>query len=434
MGKGKGKSIMVSGGDGGNATDLPDCSRVRVLLCDTNSDSCRHVFQLLTQCSYQVALVTSRAQLFDTLRSEGPCMDIILAEIAILIANESSIMRYIKRDIRLKHVPVITASMESTAKIFRKSVFCFLQKFQFFTTTAVALAFPYAASVLVFQSFVPSSPFLAMIHARIHTLFDAAGFPSSSEFFAILNLKLSQTVAISFLALPFTLSFFLFSKGCVIQALGDQELSKRSVFSCLARTHSPLLLTQLCNSLLVLSANATCFILLLFAFNLADEFGFSSPRFELFLSVAGALICSIILANTFTICNLALVLSGREGIGGFTAILKACVLIKGRTGTALSLALPINMAMAAVEALFQYRIVRVYHQAKSGISSVALEGMFIAYMYAILLVLDTIVVCFFLRSCEGDCYIEQYRRLPSHVEIEEDNNAFRTVKIVEDLP
>ncbi|XP_019152770.1 PREDICTED: two-component response regulator-like APRR1 isoform X2 [Ipomoea nil] len=96
MGKGKGKSIMVSGGDGGhgnNTTHLPaDSSTVRILLCDTNADSCRHVFHLLTQCSYQVALVTSRAQLFDTLRSEGSCMDIILVEIAILIANESSIM------------------------------------------------------------------------------------------------------------------------------------------------------------------------------------------------------------------------------------------------------------------------------------------------------------------------------------------------------
>lgn len=325
--------------------------------------------------------------------------------------------------------------MESTAKIFRRSIFSFLKKFQYFTTTAAVLAFPYAASVLVFQSFIPSSSFLAVIHARIHTLFDAAGFPSSSEFFTILNLKLSQTVAISFLALPFTLSFFLFCKASVIQALGDQDLPERSVFSCLTRIHSPLLLTQLCNSLLVLSANATCFILLLFAFNLADESGLSSPRFELFLSVAGALLCSIILANIFTICNLALVISGREATGGFISILKACVLIKGRTATALSLALPINMAMAGVEALFQYRIVRVYHQGKDGLSSVALEGMFIAYMYAILLVLDTIVVCFFLRSCEGDCLIGQYRRLPPHIEIEEiDNHAFSSVKIVEDLP
>ncbi|XP_031118312.1 two-component response regulator-like APRR1 isoform X1 [Ipomoea triloba] len=122
MGKGKGKSIVVSGGDGGNATDLPDCSRVRVLLCDTNADSCRHVFQLLTQCSYQVALVTSRAQLFDTLRSEGPCMDIILAEIAILIANESSIMRYIKRDVRLKHVPVIMMVTIEEVSLIRKGL------------------------------------------------------------------------------------------------------------------------------------------------------------------------------------------------------------------------------------------------------------------------------------------------------------------------
>ncbi|VFQ86652.1 unnamed protein product [Cuscuta campestris] len=311
--------------------------------------------------------------------------------------------------------------MGTAAKIFRRSIFTLVQNFQYFTTTAAFLAFPYAASVLVFQSYIPSSSFLGIIHTRIRTLFDAAGFPSSSEFSVILSAKLSQTVAISFLALPLTLSSFLLSKASVIRSLlGNQELP-------VERTYSSLLLTQLCNSLLVLSANAACFFLLLIAFNL------SSPRFELFVSVVGALFCSIVLANAFIICNLALVISGTETTGGFVSILKACVLIKGRTATALLLAVPINMALAAVEALFQYRVVRVHHlHAESGISSVALEGMFIAYMYATLLVLDTILACFFLRNCQEVCHIGHDRRLASQIDI--DQQALRRVKIVEDHP
>lgn len=58
MGKDK-NSMPSGGGDGGNTSNgscsdnLSDCSRARILLCDTNADSSRHVFQLLTQCSYQ---------------------------------------------------------------------------------------------------------------------------------------------------------------------------------------------------------------------------------------------------------------------------------------------------------------------------------------------------------------------------------------------
>lgn len=80
------------------------------------------------------------------------------------------------------------------------------------------------------------------------------------------------------------------------------------------------------------------------------------------------------------------------------AILKACFLIRGRTATSLSLALIVNLALAAVEVLFQYRIVRAYHHKRTRLSSIALEGIFIAHLYSILLVLDTISSCVFLKS------------------------------------
>ncbi|CAH9140248.1 unnamed protein product [Cuscuta epithymum] len=108
---GKGKSTMLSSNNIGNTSEcrnaITDCSRVRILLCDFNAESCGQVLQLLTQCSYQVAPVTSTAQMFDALESEDPCMDIILTEIAILIANGSSIMSSIKQNVSLRHTSVI---------------------------------------------------------------------------------------------------------------------------------------------------------------------------------------------------------------------------------------------------------------------------------------------------------------------------------------
>ncbi|KAL0442220.1 UNVERIFIED_CONTAM: hypothetical protein Sradi_0160900 [Sesamum radiatum] len=145
----------------------------------------------------------------------------------------------------------------------------------------------------------------------------------------------------------------------------------------------------------------------------------------LLLSATGAIIYSIILANAYIICNLALLVSGIERQGGFNSILKACVLIRGRTATALSLAVPINMALAAVEALFQYRVVRAYRQATTPDSSMVLEAMLIAYLYAILLVLDTILGFAFLKSCKPDYQID-------HIEIQERNDkSLRKIKGLE---
>ncbi|KAK6920921.1 hypothetical protein RJ641_014599 [Dillenia turbinata] len=92
-----------------------------------------------------------------------------------------------------------------------------------------------------------------------------------------------------------------------------------------------------------------------------------------------------------------------ENFNGYLAILKGCVLIRGKTSTALSLALPTNLVLAAIEALFHYRVVRAYHISSNLSSSVVFEGLFITYLHAILIVVDTIVSCEFYRSCKQSC-------------------------------
>ncbi|XP_060187797.1 uncharacterized protein LOC132616979 [Lycium barbarum] len=324
--------------------------------------------------------------------------------------------------------------MQGTGKIIRRSIFIFLQNYQFFTTTAALLAFPFAVSVLLLQAFVPLTSFLRAIHDHLHALFDAAGLPSSSKLFTLLNSKLSQTIAISFLAFPFTFSSLLFAKASIFKALTDQKPSKKPAFSSFFSLYSNLLLTQLCNSLVIISGNATCFTLLFFAFNIFNYgFNLSSPEF-IFLSVTGAIIYSTVLASTMIICNLALVLSGIEKIEGCMAILKASFLIRGKTATALLLTLFFNLALAAVEALFQYRIVKAYHHKRTGFSAISLEGMFIAYLYAILLVLDTISSCLFFECCKTGRQMDEEGCFPYQIEIEDrDNHAVLMINTLEEL-
>lgn len=298
--------------------------------------------------------------------------------------------------------------MEKSYKIIRKSIYTFLQNYQYLTSILAFLILPYSASILVSQALISSSSssssssLFPTIYARLKTLFDAAGFPPSLQFFIILNQKLSQTISSCLFTLPFTLTFLLISKSFIIQSLNKNNNNKpNSTLSI----YYPILITYIYNSFLILSANATVFTLLFFAFNFLEQtldFYYSSTSI-LILSASGAVLYSIVIANTLIICNLALVLSGIEKCSGYLAILKACVMIRGRTSTALCLALPLNLGLAAIESLFHYRIVTSYHKHGKLGCSLVLEGSFIAYLYAILVVLDTIVNYMFYKSCKIDC-------------------------------
>ncbi|CAN4100406.1 unnamed protein product [Withania somnifera] len=87
--------------------DMRDLSKVRVLLCDSDVESCHKVLALLKKCCYQVIPVYSAADALDALNSQGPCIDIILAEASLLISNGPKIFNFIKLDINLEHIPVI---------------------------------------------------------------------------------------------------------------------------------------------------------------------------------------------------------------------------------------------------------------------------------------------------------------------------------------
>lgn len=111
---------------------------------------------------------------------------------------------------------------------------------------------------------------------------------------------------------------------------------------------------------------------------------------------------SVVIANALIICNLALILSGMESSGGVISLLKACVMLRGRTSIALGLSLPVNVALAGIEALFHFRVIKNYYN--SGMnrptSTMVLEGLFIGYLYSILITLDTIIGCVFFKSCK----------------------------------
>ncbi|CAN6356655.1 unnamed protein product [Urochloa humidicola] len=301
-----------------------------------------------------------------------------------------------------------TAAGRAT-RVMRASVSAFFSGYHCFTTVAALLALPFSASVLASSAAAPSSPSLRAVATRLRSVFAAAGFPASSPFFSLLEAKLSQTVFTCTATLPFSLTFLLLAKASVAAMLRDGGSPRRlPPCAAVARAYPAVAATHLLNAFLMLTVNAAVFSLLLLAFSAADVLGLTSHFWSLALSAAGAIVYSLAIGVATVICNLAVVVAATEpgSAGGHAAVLRACVAIRGRVSTALALALPTNLGMAAAEALFGLRVVAAHQRRGDGSGGgriapgVAGEAFSIAYIHAVCVVLEIIVSCMFYRSCK----------------------------------
>lgn len=305
------------------------------------------------------------------------------------------------------------ASSWKAGRVMRAAVAAFFNGYHCFSPVAAMLALPFSAAVLASQAVAGSSSsssgvVLRGVSSRLRGMFHAAGFPPSS-FFALLNGKLSQTVFTYAATLPVALTFLLLAKACVAGVLRADPHERRgrararmSLPPCgaVARAYPALVATHLLGSFVMLSANAAAFSLLFLAFGAADLLGFTSRASTLALSAAGAIAYSVAISVATVVCNLAVVVAAmEERCAGHAAVLRACVLIRGRVPTALALALPTNLGMAAAEALFQLRVVSQRRKAGRLAPGVAGEAFSIAYIHALCVVLEIIVSCMFYRSC-----------------------------------
>ncbi|ERN06511.1 uncharacterized protein LOC18434710 [Amborella trichopoda] len=317
-------------------------------------------------------------------------------------------------------------------RVMRRSVYTFLQNYSSIACVAAILALPASASILLSNTL--SFSILPAILSRIRSLSLATGLPET-RLASLIQLKLSQTLSSSLLSLPFSLSFLLLAKAYLFRT--TFSVSKRSTSSLLS-IWTRLLITHLSTSLFILTVNATLFSLLSISILSLDILDFSSlpPNCSHFLSVAAAILYSIILTNTIVVCNLATVVSGLENFSAFLAILKAYILIQGRTATALLITLCTNLSLAGVEALFQYRVVGAsyYFSASSYYyfeMNALWEGPLLIYIYSIITMLDLVMWCVFYKSCKSISLSENQRIYQFQMRILDDDDGARS-KLLEE--
>ncbi|KMZ60695.1 hypothetical protein ZOSMA_57G00300 [Zostera marina] len=287
-------------------------------------------------------------------------------------------------------------------EIYRQTVHVFLKYYNTFASIAGLFVFPASASLLISHAIFPSSSqFLNTIQYRFRSLFLAAGFPVTTDFFSLVGLKLSQIIFTFFFTLPFTLTLLLIAKASVISIVCRLQWEPCLSFSL--RVYGCLFKTTLCNSMLILAVNAAVFSFLFVVFNTADVFFGSSSTVILILSALGAIVYSIILAHVIVICNLSLVVSAVDNKGGFFPFIKSFFLVRSIPSTALFLAIPANLGLATVEGLFQYRVIKQsYCKNYATNTSLVLESISIIYIHSLLVVLDVLDViasCLFFNTC-----------------------------------
>lgn len=110
VGAGEGDRVGGSGPAVAGGQQFVDRSKVRILLCDGDSDSSREVLRLLCNCSYQVTCAKSPRQVISILNYEGGEIDLILAEVDLPVSKCFKMLKYIARNKDLRHIPIIMMS------------------------------------------------------------------------------------------------------------------------------------------------------------------------------------------------------------------------------------------------------------------------------------------------------------------------------------
>ncbi|PKA52519.1 hypothetical protein AXF42_Ash001499 [Apostasia shenzhenica] len=292
--------------------------------------------------------------------------------------------------------------MAEASRIIGSSIHSFFCHYHTFASVATVLILPCSAATLLSQALLfpsssSSSGTLQSVSGRLHSLFAAATFPADNSFFALLNLKLSQTIFTSIFTLPFCLTFLCLAKASI--ALTNIHDPQSPSLSSFLKLYTNLLHTHLFNIFLIISANSAVFSSLFMVFEFFDFLGIKSSSLVLIPTGIAAVFYSVIFSNVAIVCNLASIVSAMERCRGYNAILRAWVLIRGKVTAALFLALFSNLGLAAIEALFQMRITRAYHRAGRFDLSLFFEGLTVTYMYSILSVLDIVISFSFFKSC-----------------------------------
>ncbi|GJM95584.1 hypothetical protein PR202_ga12345 [Eleusine coracana subsp. coracana] len=308
--------------------------------------------------------------------------------------------------------------MGSAGKIIRAALHTFFRHYHPASSAASLLALPFSAAALLARSHPALLGPAHLLSRRLRRVLVAAGFPPASQLLFLLSHRLSQRACAFLAALPFSLTFLLLAKACAVHhCCGSRRRGAPAAIGEMVRSSVPAMArTELANCLALLLANATVFAALLAAFNAAAALGLLGPtttasfstsgdRAVLALSAAGVIVYSVAMANAAAACNLATVVAAVEdGNGGARAVLKASLMLlrAGDAATAVAASLPASLAAAAVEALFQLRVARPCAAAGGRVTAaMVVEGVLVAYIHAMICVLDTVVSSMVYQSCKA---------------------------------
>ncbi|KAK9102194.1 hypothetical protein Sjap_019448 [Stephania japonica] len=286
--------------------------------------------------------------------------------------------------------PFESVHLINTAKIFRESIRILLRHSTHFQSISIFLFSPLSLSLFMSHFLVHNFPTIpSFIVTLLNYLFN------HNEAHHIIKL-LSKTTVHIIITLPSSITFGLVGRAAAIQAVADSyngvALNERRLFMRSGLVWIKLLHTCCLEFFIVSILLGSLVVSLAIVPKILLACGVCSSGFGFWavLAVLGIPFC-VGFAHIMVVGNLARVFVVLEDCCGFESLRRAKVLTEGRRQSVLMMVLVRNVGFRLLEFLFDFRLFK-------GLSF--LEGLVLASMYSLVLVLDSITNSVFYHTCK----------------------------------
>ncbi|POO03471.1 Son of sevenless protein [Trema orientale] len=213
--------------------------------------------------------------------------------------------------------------------------------------------------------------------------------------------RFAEMAISSFMCFPLFITLSLLSKAAVVYSVdcsySRKQFDSAKLYAIICKIWRRLVSTYVWVCMVIVGC-VTLFFLILAAICNVFSFIGSSPSIIVYAAMVVGLVFSVIFANAFVICDIAIVISVLEDVSGPEALLRSGVLIKGQTHVGLLIFLGSTIGMAFVKGLFEHRVKTLSY---GDGSSRIWEGPLLVIMYSFLVLIDSMMSAVFYYSCRS---------------------------------
>ena len=213
--------------------------------------------------------------------------------------------------------------------------------------------------------------------------------------------RFAEMAISAFMCFPLLITLSLLSKAAVVYSVdcsySRKQFDSAKLYAIICKIWKRLVSTYVWVCMVIVGCVTLFFLILAGVCNMFSLIG-SSPSIIVYAAMVVGLVFSVVIANAFVICDIAIVISVLEEVSGPEALFRSGVLIKGQTHVGLLIFLGSTIGMAFVKGLFEHRVKTLSY---GDGSSRIWEGPLLVIMYSFVVLIDSMMSAVFYYSCRS---------------------------------